>query len=106
MDENNNISQSTQYECPPSNDCQPASSENKGFSIAAMVLGIVGCLGPFVCSILAIIFAAISLNRGLSGRKMAITGLVTGIVGLAWVAIVIVLVIVSLSAVALAGIGI
>ncbi|MBQ9980878.1 MAG: hypothetical protein IJP23_07510 [Oscillospiraceae bacterium] len=73
-----------------------------------MVLGIVGCCGPvfgLVCSILAIIFAAISLNRCLPGRKMAVAGLVTGIVGVVPAVIVIVLLIVGFSAVGVAGIS-
>ena len=62
-------------------------------AIAAMVLGILGvtvglCLWFLpVMQVLAIIFGHISLSKinatGLPGRGMAITGIVTGYVGLA-----------------------
>jgi hypothetical protein len=61
-----------------------------GLSIAAMVCGIVGVVLPgsgIILSILAIIFGGIGMGRTsrnpeLSGKGMAITGLVLGIVGL------------------------
>ena len=71
------------YTTPPKN----------GLSIAAMVLGIVAIPGALVtagtlgiiCGILAIVFGLIGMrqaNQGRSNRKgFAITGLVTGIVG-------------------------
>ncbi len=71
------------------------SAETKGtsgMSVTAMVLGIIGLVfvwAPFiglVCSILGIIFGAIGIsqtrkNPNLSGRGMAVAGLVTGIIG-------------------------
>ena len=61
--------------------------EQKGFSIASMVLGIVGIfVAPIPCGILAIVFGAIGLKKG--GKGFAIAGLVLGIVdivlGLIW----------------------
>ena len=64
-----------------------APSPRHGLAIASMVLGITAffpgcCLAiyfvPFVLSVLAIVFGALSLKRSKSG--MAITGLVLGIV--------------------------
>ena len=61
-------------------------SEKKGLGIASMVLGIVSivccCMGGYaiICSILAIIFAAIRMKIKADG--FAIAGLITGIIGL------------------------
>jgi hypothetical protein len=62
-----------------------------GVCVAAMVLGITGLVLGFlwvIVPILAIIFAGVGLNQtkdGLrAGRGMAVTGLVTGLVGLLW----------------------
>ncbi len=55
-------------------------------SIASMILGIISLVFTFIyfisipCSILAIVFSALSLRKGRNG--MAITGLVTGILSL------------------------
>jgi hypothetical protein len=67
----------------------PTGPKRSGKAIAAMVLGISGILMCFlgVVSVLAIIFALLSLKQiktsggAISGRGMAIAGLVTGIVG-------------------------
>lgn len=76
------------------------SSDNKttsGMSVTAMILGIVGLVfvwAPFIgfiCSILGIIFGGVGIsqtkkNPNLSGRGMAIAGLVCGILGIViWV---------------------
>lgn len=53
--------------------------EKKGFSIASMVLGLLGLLlFPMPCGILAIIFSAIGIKKG--GKSFAVTGLVLGII--------------------------
>ena len=63
----------------------------KGLSIAALVLGIVGILLSctplgIVSSILGLIFGAICINKKQGIKSMAITGLVLGIVSLAlWI---------------------
>lgn len=60
--------------------------ENRGLSIAAMVLGIVSCgLSCIIyisvpCGVLAIIFGALELKKYKS--KMAKAGFITGIIGL------------------------
>ena len=57
---------------------------SSGYAVASMVLGIVGLLiNP--CSILAIIFGVIAINQigkdaNLTGKGMAVTGLVCGII--------------------------
>lgn len=63
----------------------PPARQNNGMGVAALVMGIVGFLiGP--CSILAIVFGRIGLNRVARGeagnRGMAQAGFVLGIVGL------------------------
>jgi hypothetical protein len=75
--------------------------KTSGISVAAMILGIVGIVflwAPFlggVSSLLGIIFGAIGLshikkNPNLSGRGMAVTGLVCGIIGIAaWIIFII-----------------
>jgi Domain of unknown function (DUF4190) len=69
----------------------PAVPKIDGLAIAAMVLGICGLFLGWLYTIpcvLAVVFASISLNRiGKSqgwrtGKGFAVTGLVTGIVGL------------------------
>lgn len=61
--------------------------ETKGFSIAAMVLGIISvvlfCIFyiSIPCAILAIIFGIVGMKKG--GRGMGIAGLVLGIIALA-----------------------
>lgn len=66
-------------------------AEKKGFSIASMVLGIVGLVCCCIwwiaipCSILAIIFGILGKKKG--GKGMAITGLVLGIIAIALYAI-------------------
>ena len=68
------------------------SGEGKGFSVTAMILGIVSlvlwCYWPLsiTCAVLAIIFGVIGKKK--AGRGMAITGLVLGIITLCiWVII-------------------
>jgi hypothetical protein len=63
-----------------------------GFSIAALVLGIIGLFVlPWLLGPLAIIFGALGLNRG--GRGMAIAGLVLGVIDLVlWVLFLFILV--------------
>lgn len=60
------------------------SSKNSGFAIASLVLGLLFFL-PFA-NILAIVFGFIALNQikknNLSGKGMAITGIVLGILGI------------------------
>ena len=61
--------------------------ETKGFSIAAMVLGIVSVVLfcffyiSIPCAILAIIFGIVGMKKG--GKGMGIAGLVLGIIALA-----------------------
>ena len=63
-----------------------AKSDRKGFGIAAMVLGIVSlvffCLWyiSISCAILAVIFGILGVKS--TGKGMAITGIVTGSIGL------------------------
>lgn len=71
-----------------------------GMAVAALVLGILGvtvglCLWFLpVMQVLAVIFGHVSLSRinagGLPGRGLAITGIVTGYVGLAISAVVLI----------------
>lgn len=69
--------------------------ENKGFSIASMVLGIISivlfCIWylSIPCAILAIIFGVVGMKKG--GKGMAIAGLVLGIIAVAIVAVVYIL---------------
>lgn len=74
-------------------------NETNGKAIAAMVLGISGLvLVPIVPSVLAIIFGRQALDEidetpEMAGKGMAQAGLVTGIVGLAlWAALILLLV--------------
>lgn len=67
------------------------STDGKGFSIAALVLGIISlvicCLWyvSIPCAILAIIFAILGIRKK-AGKGMAIGGLVTGIIAIClWV---------------------
>lgn len=61
------------------------------FAVAALVLGIIGlvcncccfCL-PFVCSVLAIIFACVDRSKAGSFRGYALVGLILGILGAVW----------------------
>lgn len=56
----------------------PPVQENKGQSIASMVLGLVGLLiFALPCGILAIIFSALGRKKG--GKGFAIAGLILGI---------------------------
>ncbi len=96
MDQYSNDKQNDNY--PPPNPYQPPRTNGK--SIAAMVLGIVSIVLPyigFIIGILAIIFSAISLKEikrtGEQGRGMAIAGLVCGIVGTVIYAIIILLIV-------------
>jgi uncharacterized Tic20 family protein len=78
--------------------------QTNGKSIAAMVLGILAIIIPYIgliLGIIAIVFAKISLNeikkRGDNGRGFAITGLVCGIVGTVLYAVIITLAVIVLS---------
>lgn len=70
--------------------------ENKGFSIASMVLGIISivlfCIWylSIPCAILAIIFGIVGMKKGAKG--MAIAGLVLGIIAVAIVGIFVIFV--------------
>lgn len=78
---------------------QPAKTNGK--SIAAMVLGILAIVIPylgFIIGIIAIVFASISLKeikrKQEQGKGMAIAGLVCGIVGTAIYALIILVIII------------
>lgn len=70
--------------------------ENKGFSIASMVLGIISivlfCIWylSIPCAILAIIFGIVGMKKGAKG--MAVAGLVLGIIAVAIVGIFVIFV--------------
>lgn len=70
--------------------------ENKGFSIASMVLGIISivlfCIWylSIPCAILAIIFGIVGMKKGAKG--MAVAGLVLGIIAVAIVLIFVIFV--------------
>jgi hypothetical protein len=78
----------------------PVLARNNPFAIAALVCGIVqfvlglAIVGNIVCAIPAIVFGSIALHqirtRGERGRGMAIAGLVLGILGVLYFALVIV----------------
>lgn len=73
--ENSNLNSNTNVNTPPYTSQVP---ENKGLSIASMVLGIVGIFAfALPCGILAIIFSVLGKKKGGSG--FATTGLVLGI---------------------------
>lgn len=72
-------------------------TSSKGFSIASLVMGILGIIGfstgvSFVFSLLAIVFAALCMKRKQGIKGLAITGLVLGIIGLSIWAIIVVIV--------------
>lgn len=76
--------------------------KTNGKSIAALVLGILAVITPylgFLLGIIAIIFASISLKeikrKNEQGRGLAIAGLVCGIVGTVLYAIIIVVIILA-----------
>ncbi|ULO04683.1 DUF4190 domain-containing protein [Paenibacillus sp. 19GGS1-52] len=82
---------------------QPPPARTNGKSIAALVLGILSIVLPYIgllFGIIAIIFSAISLKeirmRNEQGRGMAIAGLVCGIVGTILYAVIIVLIILAI----------
>jgi NADH:ubiquinone oxidoreductase subunit 6 (subunit J) len=87
------------YGYPPPPHTPPRTN---GKSIAAMVLGILSIVIPyvgFVIGIIAIVLSSLSLKEikrtGEQGRGMAIAGLVCGIVGTALYAVILVIVIVA-----------
>lgn len=91
-----------EYYPPP-----PPPAHTNGKSIAALVLGILSIVVPYIgllFGIVAIILAAISLkeirNRYEQGRGMAIAGLVCGIVGTIIYAILILFIIIFVVAAA------
>ncbi len=64
-------------------------SGSVGFGVASMVLGIISilcsCCFYYIslpCAILGILFAAIAMKKGGSGKGMGIAGLVTSIIAL------------------------
>ena len=73
-----------------------STDQRKGFSITALVMGIVSLIGFCVgyvsipCAILGIIFGFLGKNKG--GKGMAIAGLVTSIITIALWIIVLILV--------------
>jgi hypothetical protein len=78
---------------PTTNPISPAAPgpKTEGKSVAALILGICSLIVPFagpVCGILAIIFGALAMKAinaasgRLTGKPMAIIGLVLGILGL------------------------
>ncbi len=86
-----------EYYTPP-----PAPAKTNGKSIAALVLGILSVVTPYIgllFGIIAIILSAISLKeirtRYEQGKGMAIAGLVCGIVGTIIYAVIIALIIIA-----------
>ncbi len=90
-------------------------NDGKGFSIAALVLGILGIVGSFipvvcyftlVCAILGIIFGVkgrkMAAEAG-SGSGLATAGLVLGIIGTAFAVVGVICVIAACGAVGCAG---
>ena len=68
---------------------QPAPTN--GMAVASLVLGIAGLVFPiFICSLLAIIFAAVAKKHP-GGRGMATAGLVLGIIGIVLIVLLTVL---------------
>ncbi|MRN54415.1 DUF4190 domain-containing protein [Paenibacillus monticola] len=81
---------------------QPPPARTNGKSIAALVLGILSIVIPYIgllFGIIAIIFSAISFKEirmgNEQGRGLAIAGLVCGIVGTILYAVIIVLIILA-----------
>ena len=71
-------------------DIEEYDTENKGFSIASFVLGIIGLLFcPLIAGVLAIVFAGISMKRKQGIRGLTIAGLVLGIIDCALCLIII-----------------
>ncbi len=66
----------------------PPTGGKKGFAIASMICGIVALLcccsgfGDFALAIAAVVLGIITLVKGFDGRDMALTGVITGAVGL------------------------
>ncbi|XID92021.1 DUF4190 domain-containing protein [Paenibacillaceae bacterium WGS1546] len=96
---------SQRYEYSPLPNPPYSPPKTNGKSIAALVLGILAIVLPyigFLVGIVAIIFASISLKEikrsGEQGRGMAIAGLVCGIVGTAIYAVIILLVFLAAAA--------
>ncbi len=95
-----------QYGYPPQY-FNPAPVRNNPFAITALVLGIVqfvlglALVGNIVAAIPAIIFGAIALKqirlRGERGRGMAIAGLVLGILGVIYFALIIIVIVIGVS---------
>jgi hypothetical protein len=68
----------------------PVRPQTSGLAIASLVLGIIGLIGmPVVPPILAVVFGHVALGRirasngRITGRELAIAGLVLGWVGVA-----------------------
>jgi len=76
--------------------------ENKGLSIASLVLGIVAvvlcCFGwvSIICAVLAIIFGVVGKKKG--GAGMAKAGLILGIIALAVYAVLYIIALAGLAA--------
>ena len=91
--ENENQNLNTEFELPP--------DYGKGFSVAALVLGIIGIIGafmPFIISIFTTVCAILGLIFGVIGRKkskntlgrasgLATAGMILGIIGTSFAAI-------------------
>lgn len=61
--------------------------ESKGLAIASMVLGILSlliCWVGWILGVIGLILASVSLGTHKGGKGMAITGLVTSILGVLW----------------------
>ncbi|EXX85325.1 hypothetical protein BG53_08985 [Paenibacillus darwinianus] len=83
---------------------QPQPPKTNGKSIAALVLGILSIVIPYlglIIGIIAIVFSSISLKEikrsGEQGKGLAIAGLVCGIVGTALYAVIILIVLLAFS---------
>lgn len=64
---------------PENNSNAEFDKTKKGFSIASMVLGIIGicfCYGGFIFALLAIIFGAVSIHKKQGIKGMAIAGII------------------------------
>jgi hypothetical protein len=68
----------------------PVGPETSGLAIASLVLGIIGLVGiPLIPPILAVVFGHVALGRirasngQITGRELAIVGVVLGWVGVA-----------------------
>lgn len=96
---NQNQAGFSEYQLPPGYH----NPKTNGKSIAALVLGILSIIFPyigFIIGIIAIVFANLALKeikrKGEQGRGMAIAGLVCGIIATAIYAIILIVVIIGI----------